>query len=333
MTTNNDSITLESTVEHKGSGELGQVLGLSLRRGPYMGDLAGEWATIRWSNGEVFDCPVAELRLAGCYMHTCGACGQGHDGEHDCDLDPANELPAEEDHGPGCDGPLNCTCWEQALDANPTGPPPAPERHEPTEAELDLYWSLRNQHRYAYAQDVARGWERGLRLSHIDGFGLPVMVPAQSEAERAEQERLAALERDGILRVLGADDPWRCGSGHEHATESERDECEYATASPEEAERYLHRFLVWRSPVGQDMFAFRTPGEWLGDLLPMLELDAEVTDEDDRADTVEVLGSERALRTVCTLLNQHAEQSPGDLTPSMEAERLEQTLRMMKAAR
>lgn len=45
----------------------------------------------------------------------CGACGTYH-APGDCDLDPAN-LPDDDNHGPGCDGPLNCVC--EPLSTNP----------------------------------------------------------------------------------------------------------------------------------------------------------------------------------------------------------------------
>lgn len=65
-----------------------------------------------------------------------------------------------------------------------------PERWNPTERELDLYWQLRNRGQFALANDVADGWDRGLMLSHIDAFGLPHMAQPAPPAPIRNGERV-----------------------------------------------------------------------------------------------------------------------------------------------
>jgi len=113
---------------------------------------------------------------------------------------------------------------------------------------------------------------------------------------------------------------------------------------------YVHEFHV----ADCEFWAHRHPGEWLEDLFdqPLLGIQERIRDTRQqllshpvdevraRADIglvgigrgddfyrVKVHGPEWLLRLVCVAFNQHAEQSPGDPTPTFEALRLEEALR------
>jgi hypothetical protein len=101
-----------------------------------------------------------------------------------------------------------------------------------------------------------------------------------------------------------------------------------------EAQEYMHEFAVPHCSLWQ----YRSPGDWLQDLWQAstgpegeTELCVNWAQDTEVAGvgavwSIHCTGSERALRWVCVALNQHAEQSPGDLTPPEQAERLELVL-------
>lgn len=96
--------------------------------------------------------------------------------------------------------------------------------------------------------------------------------------------------------------------------------------------RWHHEFVLADDMVNAGrLFQHRNMQVWLRDLLDysFAGQTGEVTafhDPGDHCWRITIDGTDRVLRFVCGLLNQHAEQSPGDTTPPAEAERLEATL-------
>lgn len=86
--------------------------------------------------------------------------------------------------------------------------------------------------------------------------------------------------------------------------------------------------------LDETLFKYREAGLWAQDLvrasgLGFLEVDGPAVADGVAAFTMALTaaGTEAMLRLVCVALNQHAEQSPDDPTPSEEADRLEAAIR------